>query len=163
MQHIFTQPELTSRRGRKHARNTVVVGTMIGGALLTSFWLTSRVTAQEQNGTELLAYGVVGLGQGQTARVNVVTVGLASDIVVEMSFLDRQGNIIARSVERAVPGHAVSLDLRFPDRVDAIRIPFRAVVRYTTPSPKRGYVIPSLELIDDAAGRTVLALPNPEG
>ena len=60
------------------------------------------------------AYGMAGLARGQTALLNVVTVGVQNEMLMELSFLDIEGRTLSRSVEKVVPGRAVFLDLISP-------------------------------------------------
>lgn len=76
----------------------------------------------------------------------------------ELVIYDRQGNILARSLKRLPPGRAVALDLKFADHagiaaVVGNRLEFYAEVRFT--KLRGGYVIPSLEVIEDSTGHTV--------
>ena len=73
------------------------------------------------------------------------------------------GNTLARSRELLVPGRAVALDLEFDQHGIAVignRQEFYAEVRFA--KQKRGYVIPSLEVMD-ATGKTILMIVDPIG
>jgi hypothetical protein len=122
-------------------------------------WLTSHAKAQELPSSDLFAYPMSGIARGQTARVSVVTVGLQSAVSLELSFLDSQGTTLARSVERALPGQAVSLDLHFASvpattASDLNRHQIRALVKMLDQPRSGGYVLHSIEVIDDLSGRT---------
>jgi hypothetical protein len=106
---------------------------------------------------------VVGIASGQTARLNVVTVGVNHVVPVELTFLDDRGNVVARIVERLQPGQATALDFHFVPNPRGIRYPIRGLVRWGTQLGSEGYVIPTLEVIDDVTGRTLVLGGDPEG
>lgn len=68
--------------------------------------------------TPHMRFGMVGVVLGQTARLNVVVD--SPDLTnppnpdrtcaVELMFLDAMGNVLARSMESLMPGHAAFLD-----------------------------------------------------
>jgi hypothetical protein len=59
------------------------------------------------------AFGMIGITNEQTARLNVVNVGEVQPgrVQVELMFLDGQGNVLRRSTETLMPGRATFLDL----------------------------------------------------
>jgi hypothetical protein len=134
-------------------------------AVISFIWFANRARAQAQaeSTSGFLAYGIVGITSGQTLRLNAVSVNVGHDVPVELLFLDSQGNVVGRSVDKLTPGHATLLDFRPPSAPALTRKRVRALVRWSTALGTNGYVIPSLEVIDDATGRTTLAWPNPEG
>jgi hypothetical protein len=147
----------------QHRRRFASLAIVAAIALTGSIWFVNRVQAQSDR-TAFLAYGMLGITNGQTMRLNAVLVNVDHEVPVELLFLDSQGNVIARSVDKLAPGHATLLDFRLPPGPIATRAQVRAILRWSTNLGSGGYVIPSLELIDDATGRTVVgAFPNPEG
>jgi hypothetical protein len=126
-------------------------------------WSARQAKAQDARATGYLAYGTVGIASGQTARLNAVTAGVGHDVPVELTFLDDKGNVVGRTVVRLQPGRATSLDYHFIPGISGNRIPVRGLVRWASQLGPEGYVIPSLEIIDDATGRTVFVHPDPEG
>jgi hypothetical protein len=143
----------------KTALLTIVLTVLAGN----SIWHASQAKAQGRIAPSFRAYGIIGIASGQTARLNAVTVGVRQEILIELSFLDREGNVLARTVERASPGRAISLELRFIPGPSGNRLPIRGLVRWAAQLGQEEYVIHSMEVIDDATGRTVLGWPNPEG
>ena len=125
-------------------------------AAVGGVWFAHLAKAQEARASGYLAYGIVGIASGQTARLNAVTVGVRHDVPVELTFLDDQGNVVARTVERLQPGRATSLDMHFVPSPRGNRFPVRGLVRWGTPLGSEGYVIPTLEVIDDITGRTLV-------
>jgi hypothetical protein len=131
-------------------------------ACTCTIWLTNRAQAQTKR-TGFLAYGMIGIASGQTLRVSTVSVNVGHDVPVELLFLDSQGNVLAHSADKLLPGHAIFLDYRFPGTSSGNRVQVRALVRWTTDLGTDGYVIPAVEVIDDGTGRTVVSEPDPAG
>ena len=133
------------------------------------FWPLSRNTSADEGFADFLAFGVDNISLGQTARLHVVSIGNPDTVAAELVIYDRQGNILARSVERLSPGRAVSLDLRFADHggipgAVGPRLEFYAAVHFAKLSGQnKGYVIPSVEIIEDATGHTIRAIIDPIG
>ena len=119
-----------------------------------------RVRAEDKE--EFLAFGVFGITGGQTARLHAVPVGVASAQLVELMFFDRNGNLLAQSTERLLPGQAASLDFA-PVGVEISRKEIYAVMRFVNGRPRRGYVIPTVEVIDDFTRKTIFMIADPEG
>jgi hypothetical protein len=149
-------------------RSTKLLVIVTAIAIVMSMWMASawsREVAAEEYLDEFLAYGVANISPGQTARLHVVTVGIPDAHSAELVIYDRQGNILAHSLQRLRPGKAVALDLRFADHtgiaVGGNRIEFYAEVRFS--KLRSGYVIPSLEVIDDTTGITVRMIVDPLG
>jgi hypothetical protein len=139
---------------------------LIGIVAACTIWLTERAKAQDQTVSALYAFGMVGIASGQTARLNVVTAGVENDFTMELLFLDSEAKILLRSVEKVVPGHAVLLDLHYnaiPPPINDRRHQIRALVKFTNQPARKGYILPSLEVIDDITGRTTVLGGNPEG
>ena len=126
-------------------------------------WPAIRAAAADDYLDEFLAYGVANIAPGQTARFHVVSIGNPDVQPAELVIYDRMGNILARSRELLLPGRAVALDLKFDQQGIAVpgnRLEFYAEVRFG--KQKRGYVIPSLEVMD-ATGKTILMIVDPLG
>ena len=120
----------------------------------------SRVSAEDKE--ELLASGVFGITGEQTARLHAVPVGVAIPKHVDLMFFDRNGNLLAQSTERLLPGQAASLDFN-PVGVENSRKEIYAVMRFVNGRPRRGYVIPTVEVIDDFSRKTIFMIADPEG
>ena len=156
----------------KTISKTISVAIFLAIAGGGTIWFTMHAKAQGAPTSEYYAYPMLGIARGQTARLNVVTVGIEKEMLMELSFLDSQGRTLARSVERAIPGRAVSLALHFAsvprpvgDQVggDANRVAIRALVRLTDRVGHGGYILNSLEVIDDVTGRTLVLAVDPAG
>lgn len=153
-------------KGMNRSAKLLVIVT--GMAIVMSMWMalaSSREAAAEEYLDEFLAYGIANISPGQTARFHVVSVGNPDIQPAELVIYDRQGNALAHSLVRLRPGSAVSLDLRFADHtgiaVGGNRLEFYAAVRFS--KLHNGYVIPSLEVIEDTTGNTVRMIVDPIG
>ena len=108
------------------------------------------------------AWGMMGVATGQTLRFNAVSVDVDHEVPVELLLLDGEANVVARKVDRLKPGHSTYLDFPFPNDGRTNRVQLRALVRWGAGLGKDGYLISSMEVIDDATGRTtVAAFPDP--
>ena len=126
---------------------------------------TDRLTGQGTSNLDAyLAYGVASISPGETVRLYAVTVGIPEAHPAELVIRDRLGHVLVQSSGRLLPGRAVALDLSFDAHSIAVvgnRLEFQAEVRFAKPG--KGYVIPSLEVIEDATGRTIRAIVDPIG
>ena len=66
-------------------------------------------------------------------------------------------------MERLIPGKAVFLDLSFDQQpgVAGARLEFYAAVRFDR--LRGGYVIPTLEVLEDATGKSLFMIADPMG
>lgn len=106
--------------------------------------------------------GVVGLGRGQTAVVNVVDDGsVGSDpLVAVLSILDGTSNTIMVRTVTLTPGKVESIALKHDGRVG--RMPVRARVQLQGPptDESRPFHV-TLEVVDrSGATRAVISCPN---
>lgn len=134
---------------------------------------------------------MVGIGEGQAARLNVVNVVNVPNVVntsgannpvqfacqLDLAFLDSQGNNIKQSTVSSLnPGQAAYLDLDWSEISGASpRAEIRGAVTTHLPGiqPLGGSkspvmqglgcnVIPTLEVFDDDTGKTTVILSGPE-
>ncbi len=108
--------------------------------------------------------GMAGLTIGQTARLNVVnleTGELLPAVQVELSFLDAEGNTLAQKVHGLQRGQAAFFDLNGAQAGRTGRTQIRAQVRFIgTPDTRVVQkVLPTLEVVDNATGRTAFIVP----
>jgi hypothetical protein len=157
---------------------------------LGGFRGTRQVQAQYQTPppvNDRISFGMVGISEGQTVRVSVVNtlpppVGESQPQTqrVVLTFLDadghrlrsRDGSIIRRAVELQ-PGNATFLDLNANDLQyppGPTRLQLRAVVTVVPPPigdnnqippPVNDRIVTTVEVINNANGRTVFALSAP--
>ena len=152
---------ITRRSSSKRIAATAV---LVGLAAVWLVWPANRDAAAEEYLDAYLAYGMASISPGETARLHVVTVGIPEAHPAELVIHDRLGNVLVRSSGRLLPGRAVALDLSFDAHGIAVvgnRLEFQAEVRFAKPG--KGYVIPSLEIIEDATGRTTRGIVDPIG
>ena len=143
----------------------IAIGIAVVTLAVLMLWPSSRKASADEGLDDFLAYGVDNISLGQTARLHIVSIGNPDIQPAELVIYDRQGNILTRSLERLSPGRAVFLDLRFADHPGipiGSRLEFYAVVRFAKPSGQdKGYLIPSLEIIEDATGHTIRTIIDP--
>ena len=170
-------------------KRTLTIATVLVAlaALLTLgvFRGTRNVHAQDQTPppvNDRISFGMVGITEGQTARVNVSNVIAQNDsnfppgpirvaIVVVNSngnpFRNRDGNPI-RKVVMLERGDSTFLDINFSEFPPGpIRAQLRAVVTVVPPPvgeqppPVNDRIVTTVEVINNANGRTVCALSAP--
>lgn len=127
------------------------------------------------------AFGMIGITNTQTARLNVVRVQPtpAGDrpVRVELSFFDSQGMLLLRSTESLMPGHAAFLDLdgatlmmprAAADSFASDRAQIRGTVHIIQSIPvgesNTLNLVPTLEVFDNAgidAGKTRMGWSGP--
>ena len=135
-------------------------------ALVTTaaIWATlgARRTQAFQSSETFLPYiEQVGIAHGQTARINALNTNAVSEFIINWSFLDSQGRILAQSREPQLipPGQMRSFDLN-ADEVNATmdrfgRVQVIAIIR-TLGGPDTKDLHTSLEVFDNATGKTTV-------
>lgn len=126
-------------------------------------WFAGRALAQTKGATGFLASGIVTIVSGQSLRLNAASVNVGHDVPVELLLLDSQGTVVGRAVQTLPPGHSTSLEFHLPPGPIASRMQVRMLVRWATQLGTDGYIIPTLESVDDVTGRTTVLGGNPEG
>jgi hypothetical protein len=122
-------------------------------------------------------FGMVGIAEGQTARLNLVNLYPPGPPVVppdpcraELQFLDGDGNVVAARRVQLVAGHAAFLDFApafvpintVGDAVAPLRAEIRANVVLAAGGVPPGPCRATLEIFNNATGRTtVLQPPGP--
>jgi len=114
-------------------------------------------------------FGMVGIVDGQTARLNVVNVsqpppeGDMPECMVELMFLDSMGNTLAHTRKTLMPGEAAFHDFSFADVVGPQpigRLQIRPEAMLLGGPDTRGLclVVPTLEVIDNESMKTMFLL-----
>jgi hypothetical protein len=117
-------------------------------------------------------FGMVGIAQGQTARLNLVNTGSPAELAppcrAHLRFLDANGNVLASLRAEAAADHATFLDYAASfapintvgDAVGPARAEIRAAVQFTDDQfapPCRVNV----EIFDNTTGRTSILYAPP--
>lgn len=172
----------------KTKRRLIIATVLVAfAALLTLGFLCSTRQVQAQDTApqkpDHYSFGMVGITQGQTLRVNVANVITANDsnfppgpsrvaIIVVNSrgevVRTRNGQVV-RTVEFLERGDSTFLDLNTDDiqwPPGTVRLQVRAVVNVFPPGPTDVVIpydsaVPSVEIFNNANGRTVLFIGNP--
>jgi hypothetical protein len=171
----------------KTKRRIVTSLALVALAALVSLGIfrgTPRAHAQDVSPPigDRISFGMVGITQGQTARINVANVIAPNDpnwppgpTRVVLTFLNSDGQLFRNRdgspIRRAAMlerGQATFLDLNFDEYPPGpTRIQLRAVVTVFPPGPydsalPPGPTVPTtVEVINNANGRTVFALSGP--
>ena len=130
---------------------------------------TTAVTALSSS----ITFGMAGMAAGQTARLNALNLAAGGPIVVGVScqitvtFLDASGKTLASQTVAVGQGQAVHVDLlRSQADAGADPVEIRATVSTalivspvaTTPVAASCSIVPTLEIFDQATGRTAAHL-----
>jgi hypothetical protein len=173
----------------KTKRTLTIATVLIALTVLTTLSVlqrTRKVQAQDQTPPPVgdrISFGLIGITEGQTVRVNVSNIIAPNDSSwppgptrVVIRFLnsagrpvtDRRGEVIRQAVELQ-RGESTSFDLGFGELPPGpIRAQFRVLVTEvpppvndTNPLPPGPSTAQTVEVINNANGRTVFALSGP--
>jgi hypothetical protein len=111
-----------------------------------------------------ISFAPIGLTMSQTARLNLVNVGVPNGMTISWRFIDAGGLTLAQSVTTLTYGKVVSVDYkRRPDpppaqaeSVEQLRAEMRAEVDILTPNIPSESIRRSLELFDSNTGATTV-------
>jgi hypothetical protein len=121
-------------------------------------------------------FGMVGIAAGETARVNALNLAAGGPIVVGGScqvtatFLDDKGNTLLTKSQTVAQGEAAHFDMpRSEAQAGADPVEIRATVSASSLlTPGATYaslagcsILPTMEIFDQATGRTSVVLENP--
>ncbi len=126
------------------------------------------VAAQSmEDGTFFRLSSLVGLSRGESASLNVTNSSLEVK-EIHFYFIDADGRLLKSSSARVLPGQSLSFMLSHSELRDpAGRIQLRGAVRFTDPlepdtdPPNPDLVMSSLEIYDEATGKTSFGLLLP--
>ena len=139
---------------------------------------TRMVHAQEQRPTPVvshISFGMIGIAQGQTARLNVTNPDETRPMIINWKLVDSDGEVLHRRdgqpIERTMTlaaGHSAFLQVNADNLLgrDELRLNFRAIVtipfRQADPADNNPFppdpCVPSVEIINSASGRTDFTL-----
>jgi hypothetical protein len=148
-------------------------------------FVTVRASAQSPAiivNPQFVTFGMVGLGAGQTARLNAFALPVGGPIIagaycqVTFAFYDDSGNSLKTGTEKVAQGAAVNYDLAWTDITTSTdRVEIRGTVRAAlvtpsavgtpvtpvTPVPASSTscsVLPTLEIFGPSSGQTTVVL-----
>lgn len=109
-------------------------------------------------------FGMVGIVDGQTARLNVVNISTQlppGPCMVELMFMDSMGMVLARTTLDLMPGHAGFHDFSFDDVVGTrptgrLQIRPQAMLLGGPDTRGRCVVVPTLEVYDNDSMKTMI-------
>jgi hypothetical protein len=109
----------------------------------------------------IICHPSVGIAMGQTARVNVLNLSDRAIIIIGGKFLDADGNVLAEFRGTIEPRKTMSFDL---DRDTLVREENRIQVHAAleSPEPHRRQALVSLEVFNNADGKTTVFLGGPD-
>ena len=170
----------------KTTRRTVVALALVALAVLAALGVfrgerLAHAQDVQPSMIDRISFGMVGITQGQTARINVANVLTANDpnyppgptrvVLIFLNsdgqlFRNRDGNPIRR-VAMLERGQSTFLELNFDEFPPGpTRIQLRAVVTALPPGPSDnalppGPIVPTVEVLTNATGRTAFVLSGP--
>ncbi len=128
---------------------------------------------------QVQTFGMVGLTQGQTARLNLLNPGVLPPLATgaicsaQVSFLDNKGAVLKTAPISVLPGQSVPFDLNRDTDVTSTdqRVQIRAILQTPLPSPIVASpqqlmgcpLIPTLEIFDNDTGRTQVVITETRG
>jgi len=142
---------------------------LLSSAMLFLLIQTSRpVSAESDDKSKSLTTGVIGIVEGQTARLAVYNKG-EQDELVRLQFVDTESKVLFLCNAVVKAGKVLSEEFKHPG--GANRIELRAEI-LTNTRGIIGVLVPSLQIIEGGSGKTTLfvdssgfaefrALPNP--
>ena len=141
---------------------------------LLSCFLAVVASAAAQNGS---GFPMVGIASGQSARINALNTANQAptnptSCTVTLQFVDTSGKLLKQTTVNLQPGTSTSLDLSWDElSVSDLRSEVRAILLYGYSGGANppieilrqsvcGGLVPSLEVFDNATGRTNFILTD---
>jgi hypothetical protein len=141
---------------------------------LPSFFLLAAVMAAQSLppilvGLNVQTFGMIGIAEGQTARLNVLNPGVQAPLATGalcsglLSFLDDQGTVVKSLSVTVAPGRSSLLDLDADNDLKLAtnqRRQIRATIQIPPAVPPAGMtasfctLVPTLEIFDRFTGKT---------
>jgi hypothetical protein len=111
-----------------------------------------------------VSFAPVGITMEQTARLNLVNVGVPNGMLISWRFIDATGFTLAQSAVTLPLGKIVSVDYRrhgsplppYTDPAEQIRAEVRALVEIVNPGVPSESLRRSLEVFDTGTGATTV-------
>jgi hypothetical protein len=148
--------------------STRLVCALVGGAFSLAAQATAPATVPAVRTT-----GMVGIAEGQTARLNLLNPGDQSAgagvvCTAQVSFLDNSGIVLKVGALTVIPGRSASLDLRSDTDLQLAvgnRREVRALIALMDVTPAANpattpfcNVVPTLEIFNTVSGQTLVTL-----
>ena len=141
---------------------------------LVSFVFVLAVSASAQINLNIQTFGMVGIAEGQTARLNVLNVGVQAPALgvqcsAALSFLDDQGAVLKTATVTVIPGRSASLDLDADTDLKLStnqRLQIRATIQIPPAVSSSAQPVsscpltPTLEIFDRFKGKTSVVMVN---
>ena len=143
---------------RKIRQGVIVISLALAVAAAALTAPPARAEKGGQQGASGLTTGIVGIAAGQTARLAVWNKG-QEPILVELRFVDEQGKVLIQCNDIVEAGKSMTEDWPCcggvePDQSGGPhRVELQAQFR-TNASREIGLLVPTLQVIDDATGKT---------
>jgi hypothetical protein len=94
----------------------------------------------------------------QTARVNLVNLGVANGMLIRWSFIDATGLILAQSTAILQMGKIVSVDFKRQGPISQVRTELQAQVEILTPEVPSQSLRLSVEVFNNNSGATTVCM-----
>jgi len=151
------------------ARSLGLIG-LAALAFVVTHLISARVRALPPEPSQSLAYGSVGIVDGQTVRVNVSILSPApptDPTAVEIRFLASDGAVIRETAVQLAPGQTAFFDFSSASAsagASGGRMQIRADVRVTIPpgpsETPASQLLSTLEVFENSTGKTSLLYPQ---
>ena len=130
-------------------QNQLTKLTLLLSALLTLAAVSARADILP---TQSVEFSPVGIAMDQTARLNLLNLGVPGGLFVSWSVIDASGNTVTQSAVTLPLGQIVSLD--YKRQLSPLRSEMRIRVDVLGPSVPAGSLRTSLEVFNNATGAT---------
>jgi hypothetical protein len=134
-------------------------------ALVTIVFSTALINAQGFTPAQQHNSSVVGITAGQTARLNVLYPPVPAPLLqvmcaVTLNIVDDQGTVLKSQDFQMLGGKSASLSLDVDKELGGRSAQIHALTLTPSTSSLGGYctVLPSLDIVDNATGKTLLHL-----
>jgi hypothetical protein len=114
--------------------------------------------AQAKTAPVYVSFAPVGLTMNQTARVNLVNLGVPNGVLIRWSFIDATGLILAQSTAVLQIGKTVSVDFKRQSPMSEARTEVQAQVEILTPEVPSESLRLSVEVFNNDSGATTVCM-----
>ena len=114
--------------------------------------------AQAKTAPVYVSFPPVGLTMNQTARINLVNLGVPNGMLISWSFIDATGLILAQSTAVLQIGKTVSVDFKRQSPMSGARTEVQAQVEILTPEIPSESLRLSVEVFNNDSGATTVCM-----